>query len=222
MTNLLGLTEGKEIAQALTSMSICNKKTKIGNPCDWNGVRCTDDLITDIHWKKGFNVQIADIAWLPSGLMVLNVFNADIDSMIDTRMLPQGLTDCDMTNCGLYGSIELRTLPPELKCFKLKYNEFSGTVKLVDLPKDLRQLDLSLSPLKAVVVRNKNLPKTLEFVKFYNPLKRIRFICIDAKKVDNRVYIAQYDSISSSSISSESFDYTSSESYTCSTTEDSE
>ena len=97
MLNLLCLREGEGVTEALTSMIICYKETKIDDPCDWNGVRCMDDLITDIHWKKGFTVQIANIAWLPSARTILNMPNADIHSELDTRRLLHGLTDWDMT-----------------------------------------------------------------------------------------------------------------------------
>ena len=197
MLNLLGLKEGEGVTEALTSMGICNKETKLDNPCDWNGVRCTEDILTHIHWTNGFTVQIIDIAWLPSTLMILNMPNADIDSELETRRLSQGLTDCDMTNCGLYGSLELRTLPSELRSLKLTNNEFSGTVKLTDLPKNFWRLDLRLNPLKTVVVRRKDLPEGLSCAKFYNPYKKVKFICTDAKKVDKRVYIAEYESLCS-------------------------
>ena len=202
MNNLLGLTASRDLDKALTSMGLCGANAKAKDPCDWNGVQCAEKVITEIHWTERLDVQIANIAWLPSTLVVLETSLVDIGSELDTRMLPESLTDCDMANCGLYGPLELRTLPPKMRMLRLPDNEFSGTVRLTDLPKHFKGLYLRKNPLKAVVVRNKDLPGSFMFARFYNPAKRVKFICLDAKKADRRVYISEYDSIRSYSLSS--------------------
>ena len=209
MLNLLGLREGEGMTEALTSMGICNKETKIDDPCDWNGVRCTEDLITRIHWRNGFTVEFASIEWLPSAVMVFEIPNADVNSELDTRMLPENLTDCDMRNCGLHGAIELRTLPSEMRNLNLMSNRFSGTVTLANLPEHLRRVNLRLNPLKAVIVRNRDLPESLAFAKFYHHSKRVKIICLDDKKVDKRVYLPEYESLPSLSSGEWSCDSTS-------------
>ena len=164
---------------------------EINVPCKWPGVTCRSGIIEEISLMPtpAYPRVQFDIDWMPPTVARVEICDIDLDCTLHTRLLPRSLRKCELPRCGLHGTIDLQGLPCAVEVLSLTSNRISGTLSIVKLPPNLQVVNLVNNFISRVFVLNAALPESLCEVHVWSNFHcKVKFKCLDGKRVDPRVH----------------------------------
>ena len=166
-------------------------KGEINAPCKWPGVTCRFGIVEEISLMPKSVTQLVqfDIEWMPPTVTHVKISEIDLDCTLHTHLLPRSLRKCELPRCGLHGTLDLQGLPRSVEVLSLTSNRISGTLNIVKLPTNLQVVNLVNNFITRVVVLNAALPERLCEVHVWSNFHcKVKFKCLDGKRVDPRVH----------------------------------
>ena len=172
LLKFLGVSTSRDRAAILRRNGILTSHEHINSPCEWEGVQCANNRISQIFWRfpesgparcrcGGF-----DASWLPGAITRVDTSRQASMKAFDTRRLPPSLELIAMESCMLSGSVDMCALPPNLVWFRLARNALAGTVWLTRLPKKLQKVELHQNMFTELYVLGAAIPETVKVLDF--------------------------------------------------------
>ena len=169
--------------------------------CSWNGVSCTDGLITamKIHGTLDKS-SIVHMGWIPPTVRIFSMRLTMMYGGYSTAALPRELRFFFLEACGdalfrtpRQNSLDFRTLPPKLEEFFSNGSWNRGPVFLDNLPQSLRNFYLRRVGMTKVFIAFETLPEGLHMMWLFTYLtnKPLRIIPTGRVKKDTRVKSSQ-------------------------------
>ena len=188
MRKLIGMPFPNENDESsLWKLNLYNAAEQTRAPCHWEGVTCRDDAITGINWKHESPRIVQNIAWLPPTLEDFELWAANLNCEIDTRLLPRTLHTFRATRCGIQGHMELRTLPHHMSELKCRDNAISGDIHLTHLPETMVCMDFSQNKIRNAIVDFERLPGGFKYIDLYRMGRRFDVVVLGGGTVDPRI-----------------------------------
>ena len=196
MRQLLGIYDESSIFKRLRDQGIVWTKKGARDVCDWAGIQCEGEVITEIIWPQqasewGFRhvtLELINPHWIPPTVRVVNVSGQPSARKFLPKVLPRALLNGSFAKMGFAGRLVLTGLPQGLMMLDLSRNRFFGPIDLTALPERAKVVDLDGNRISAVFYDNVLLPDTLTAIRICGNARRVKFVALDLKdRPDERI-----------------------------------
>ena len=112
--------------------------------CDWDGVECEDDEVTEIDFSERFGEDFAlQFRFLPQTVEKFVGSTNSFEGELECSDLPKSMKSLSIGECYFKGTLDLPRLPPVFESLEVFQNGFERSLELKGLPDSVEYLGLS-------------------------------------------------------------------------------